>query len=132
MAGTISQEHYLIGHIRKVAFTCTADAADATFPATAINRPIEGRLLALMTNPGATAPTANYDITLVNQHGYDVLQGVGANRHTSNTETAVVVYSGTGTHPCVDDSDTLTLTIANNAVNSATIAIELYYALGGG
>ena len=130
-AGTITQSHARTGHVRKVVFTCTADAADGSFPATAISIPIEGRLLALVTNPGATAPTDNYDITLVNQHGYDVLQAVGANRDTATTETAVVVYTGTGTHPAVDEGDTLTLTIANNAVNSAGIVIELYYALGG-
>lgn len=131
MAGTIVETHYALGHIRKVAFACTADAADGSFPATALATKIEGRILALVTNPGATAPTDNYDIVLTNQHGYDVLQSLGLNRDTANTETASIVFSGTGTHPCVDESDTLTLTITNNSVNSATIAVELYYALGG-
>ena len=131
MAGTVTQVHNKIGNIRTIVFTCTADAAAATFPATAITDKIEGRLLDLATNPGATAPTANYDITLVDQHGHDVLESVGLNRHTTTTEKVAVVYSGTGTHPTVDDSDTLTLTIANNAVNSAITVVTLYYALGG-
>ena len=41
------------------------------------------------------------------------------------------MYSGTSLHPTVDESDTLTLKIANNSVNSATTVIELYYGLGG-
>ena len=130
MAGTVTLEHYTIGNIRKVVATCVADAADASFPDTVLP-PIEGRLLSLATNPGGTAPTANYDVTVENQHGADVLQGVGANRHTSNTEQVPVLYSGTGTHPAVDESDTLTLKIANNAVNGAQTVVELTYALGG-
>ena len=130
MAGTITLEHAQVGNIRKIIATCVADAADASFPATVLPR-IEGRLLALTTNPGSPAPTANYDITLLNQHGADVLQGVGANRHTSNTEQANVVITGTGTHPCVDESDTLTLTFANNAQNGAQVVVEIAYALGG-
>ncbi|MGE3840054.1 MAG: hypothetical protein AB7I50_00560 [Vicinamibacterales bacterium] len=130
-AGTITQSTYGFGNVRKIVFTATADASDGSFPATAITLKFEGRILAIATNPGATAPTDNYDITLVNQHGHDVLQGVGANRDTSNTEQAPVLYTSTGTHPAVDETDTLTLTIANNAVNSAIVVIEIYYALGG-
>ena len=130
MPGTITIEHYELGNIRKIVATCTADAAAATFPDTVLPK-FEGRLLDLATNPGATAPTANYDVTVVDQHGHDVLESVGLNRHTANTEKAPIVYSGTGLHPTVDESDTLTLNIDNNAVNSAQTVIELYYALGG-
>lgn len=130
MAGVITIEHYTVGNIRKIVATCVADAADASFPATVLPA-IEGRLLTLSTNPGSTAPQDNYDVTLLNQHGTDVLQGVGANRDTTTTEQANIVLSGTGTHPTVDESDTLTLTIANNNVNSAQTVIEIAYALGG-
>lgn len=128
--GTVTQTHYRVGNIRKVVFVVTADAADATIPATAIAVPIEGRLVQLITDPGATAPTDNYDITLLDGNGLDVLQGVGANRDTANTEAAPIVFTGTSVHPVVDESDVLTLTIANNAVNSATITVTLIYALG--
>jgi hypothetical protein len=130
-AGTVTQAHSTTGNIRKVVFTCTADAADGSFPATAITRKVEGRLIQLITDPGTTAPTDNYDITLVDGNGLDVLQGVGANRDTANTESAAIVFSSTSINPVVDESDTLTLTIANNSVNSATITITLVYALGG-
>jgi hypothetical protein len=130
MAGTVTLAHYEIGSVRKVVATIVADAADATVPDTELPA-IEGRLLALVTNPGATAPTDNYDLTIEDQHGHDVLEGVGANRSTSATQKVPVVYSGTAVHPVVDEADTLTLKIANNAVNSAEIVVELYYSLGG-
>jgi hypothetical protein len=130
MPGTIVQAFTNIGHVRRVTLTCTADAAAATFPDTVLSQAIEGRLLKLVTNPGAVQPTDNYGVTLEDQHGHDVLEGVGANRDTLNTEEAPIVYAGTAVHPVVDDSDTLTLKISGNAVNSAAVVIDLYYALG--
>lgn len=130
-AGTITQVPNNTGNVRKITFTCTADAADGSFPATALTQKIEGRLIAIETDPGSTAPTDNYDIVITNGGGIDVLQGVGANRDTANTESAQIVVSGTSLRPTVDETDTLTLTITNNAVNSATVVITLYYALGG-
>lgn len=130
-AGTITQAHNTTGNIRKITFTCTADAADGSFPSTVLTAKIEGRLIALETDPGSTAPTDNYDIAITNGAGADVLQGLGANRDTANTETAQIVVSGTSLRPTVDESDVLTLSVTNNAVNSATVVIVLYYALGG-
>jgi len=129
--GTITQTATLVGHIRRLTFTCTASSTDGSFPATVVTTPIEGRLLKLVTNPGTVQPTDNYDVVITNQHGHDVLEGVGADRDTLNTEDVPIVYSGTGTHPCVDESDTLTIALTNNSVNSAVTVVDLYYALGG-
>ena len=129
MAGTVAIEHYQLGNIRRLQITATADAADASFPATALPR-FQGRLLALHTNPGATAPTDNYNITLIDGDGMDRLQGVGANRDTANSEQVPVVYTSTSVNPPVSIDETLTFTIANNAVNSAIVVANLYYALG--
>lgn len=107
----------------------TADAAAGSFPTLAIPA-FEGHLVSLTTNPGATAPTDNYDITLVDADGTDRLQGVGANRDTANTEQVPIVYAGTGSHPPVSIGDILTLTLAGNIVNSATVHIVIVYALG--
>lgn len=129
MAGTVTLQHITIGHIRRIIATIVADASDASVPATALPA-IEGRLVAIATNPGATAPTANYDITVEDQHGADVLQGCGLNRHTTNSERAAVVHASSSVHPVVGRQDTLTLKIANNAVNSAQIVVELLYTPG--
>lgn len=126
MAGAVTITHYALGAIRRVQIDWVADAANATVPATALPA-FEGRLLALVTNPGATAPTDNYDITLVSGIGDDRLQGVGANRDTANTESAPVVYSGSTVHPWVDADETMTFTLANNAVNSALGTAVLFY-----
>lgn len=129
MAGTITLSHQEIGHIRKITATCTGDAADGSYPDTALPS-FEGRLLQLKTNPGATAPTANYDITLVDANGIDVLQSAGLNRHTTNSEVAAIIFASSSVHPYVDATDVLTLNIDANIVNSAGIVIELYYAPG--
>lgn len=62
--------------------------------------------------------------------GYDVLEGVGANRDNTHTEHAAILYASTSVHPAIDESDDLTLVIEQNAVASAEMIIELYYGLG--
>lgn len=100
---------------------------DGTVTSVDLTTRLSGRLVALETNPGSTAPQANYDITITDVDGLDVLQGVGANRHTSNTEMAAIVFSGTSVHPPVASSDVLTLNVSGNNVNGATTRIKLYY-----
>lgn len=131
MAGTVTITHYQIGNIRRINFSVVADASDGSIPDTVLPK-FQGRLLALHTNPGATAPTANYDITLVDGDGLDRLQGVGLNRHTTNSEQVPVVYASTSVCPPVSLDEALTLTFANNSVNSALIVGNLYYELGKG
>src|SRR5574343_100376 len=50
---------------------------------------IDGMVLMAETNPGATAPTANYDITLTSSDGVDVFGGALLNRHTSTSERSM-------------------------------------------
>ncbi|KKK54250.1 hypothetical protein LCGC14_3086630 [marine sediment metagenome] len=78
-----------------------------TFVATA---EITGQLLSFHTLPGSDAPDDNYDITIVDSDGLDVLMGSGADRDTANDE---VVIDNLG---CVVGS-TLTTTVANAGVN---------------
>lgn len=129
MSGTITTEHSTLGNVRKLTFSCVADASDGSFPATVLPR-FQGRLIGLHTNPGATAPQSNYDITLVDQDGQDRLQGVGLNRHTSSSEQVPIVYASTSVNPAVHEGDSLTLTVASNNVNSAITVITIYYSLG--
>ncbi len=128
MAGTIvvtaHQTHKIM---KKLVLTATADASAATFPDTILPAGIEGFLIALETNPGGTGPTDQYDITIEDANGHDVLETVGGNRSITATEKANIVYSSTSNHPPVDVSDVLTLKIANNSVNSAVTVISLYY-----
>ena len=130
MPGTVTLTHYQIGNVRRINFAVVADAADGSVPDTALPK-FQGRLLALHTNPGSTAPTANYDITLIDGDGLDRLQSVGLNRHTTSTEQVPVVYTSTSVNPPVGVDETLTLTFANNSQTSAIIVGNLYYQLGG-
>lgn len=133
MAGTIT-EALTSGRspVKVITLTCTADSSDASFPATALtNIPhngVGGRLLQIATDPGSTAPQANYDIAITEGGGADVLLGVGANRHTSNSEVAVI--ESNGAHGVYAGTDTLTIAISNNNVNSAGITIKIYYTEG--
>ena len=124
---SLTQMWYELGQIKRVVLDVLFDSGDGSFAATALNHPIDGFLLRLVTNPGATAPTTLYDITLVDDAGSDVLQGVGMDRSATDTEDAPIVYAGTANHPAVSPSETLTLTIANQAVVSATTQITIWY-----
>ena len=126
MAGTVTQTYDTIGPIRRVIFTCTGDASDGSFPATELTTKFNGEILQVVTNPGSTAPTDNYDITLTNADGLDMLGGWGANRDTANTELAVPVFAD-NFHVYLADKDTLTLNVTGNSVNSATTVITMLY-----
>ena len=128
---TVVEVHNKLGQIRSLQLTIVLDSGDGSMDAYPITNKFEGRLMDLVTNPGTTAPDDNYDIVINDQHGHDVLEGVGANRHTTTTQKVPVVYSGTGIHPVVDESDTLTIDITGNTTVSAETVVLLYYAIGG-
>jgi hypothetical protein len=130
MAGTITlTSHKSFGTVRRLVVDWVADAADGTVPSLALPA-IEGTLLALETNPGATAPTDNYDIAVTDGEGVDRLHGAGANRDTANTELTPIVFSGTALHPPVSVDETLTLVVSGSVVNSAVGRVIIIYAPG--
>lgn len=84
MAGTVVTTEVTHATVKKIIFAWTssaAGAADATTTAA-----YDGKLVTLITDPGATAPTDNYDVVVTDADGHDVLVGQGANRDTANTE----------------------------------------------
>lgn len=132
MAGTVTtaQSQALFGHgvqYRVLTLTCTADSADGSFPDTTL-RSLTGRLVRLVTNPGATAPTTGYDITIEDGQAADLLAGHGANRSATVTETEWI-YGGSLGMPVYCHGD-YTFKIAGNSVNSAVIVAELHYLHG--
>lgn len=127
MASSATETHRKAGQVGIIEVDIVADDSDGSVDDYELTTKISGDLLALETNPGATAPQDNYDITCEDQEGHDVLEGVGADRSTSATQKAPIVYSGTGVHPVVAQSDTLTLKVANNNVSSAIIKARIYY-----
>jgi hypothetical protein len=96
-------------------YTLTADAAAATFPATA-SMPIDGWIIKVKTSPGSTAPTALWDLTLVGD-GMDVMGGYLTNRSATATEHILFPQ------PYVRGPVTITAT--GNAVNSAVVVLDI-------
>ncbi len=67
---------------------------------------------------------------MLDQTGYDVLEGLGQNRSQSATQQTPILYSSTSVHPVVHESDDLTIVMDDNLVAGARVDVTLYYALG--
>jgi len=78
------------------------------------------------TNPGSTAPTAAYDITITNAGGNDIMGGALADRSATATERAAPVLASGTEYPAAINGP-LTLNITNNSVNAATGTVVLYW-----
>lgn len=107
------------GQVQKIKWTWTSATGGAASLVT--SRGYYGKVLALVTDPGATAPTDNYDITITDAEGYDVMQGAGANRDTANTETAVPTTDSPAFGP-------LTINITN--AGDEKVGVAVLYVLG--
>jgi hypothetical protein len=78
-------------------------------------------LSSIETNPGSPAPTELYDIVVTDVNGLDIFGANCLDRSSSITENC---FPLNGSKP-IDSS--LTITISNNSVNSATGTIKLYF-----
>lgn len=115
-----------LGDVVKLKFAWVSDdaAGNVTSASTGNITPFEvtGVPMRLTTVPsgGGTAPTDKYDITIVDEDGVDVLNGLGADRsatltqHKANTDGLVLCAA-----------NNLTLTVAN-AGNSKAGTVYLY------
>lgn len=73
-------------YVSKIKFDWASDTTETVSQTTVLD--YDGVILYLVTVPdgGGTAPTALYDITLVDSDSIDVLGGKGANRSATATE----------------------------------------------
>jgi hypothetical protein len=111
----------------KVLVTFTADADNSTVPDLNIVGFGGQWLCQIITNPGTTQPTDNYDIYL-KYEGSDLLGGAGVDRDTANTEIAYpIVDSVSGQRACVPVPGTLVFSLANNSVKSAVGTMEIHF-----
>jgi hypothetical protein len=112
--------------IKKYEIDWTSNAAGAAGETVG---PFIGVLLRVVFNPGTAAPSDNYDVTLSDEDGVDVLSGLGANRDTSTTEEIIPLLNGsdgTNTTPLPRAiCGNLTLAVTN-AGDSKTGKITLY------
>ena len=121
-----------IGGIRKVIADWTSD--DTTGAVSGTCKKVTGTLVKGVTDPGATAPTDNYDIAITDSEGLDVLGNCVdnlADRDTANTEEVYFLVSNLAAtdpagnlHPVVCDPLTISVT---NAGNSKQGQVILYY-----
>jgi len=98
MAGTMvfgapveNNDSYTRSRSIEITAACTGDASDGTVPTTAIPLDLRGMFLySLETVPGSgdAAPSAVYDVTVVNSRSTDLLQGTGEDRSVTVKEIA--------------------------------------------
>lgn len=86
MAGmVVTTSELRTGTVKKVTFDWLSDDTLGTATGSTTH-PYDGKIITLVTDPGTAAPTDNYDVTVTDADGHDVLVGAGANRDTANTE----------------------------------------------
>jgi len=93
----------------------------------ALDKKLNGFIRRVLANPagGADAPTDNYDITLEDQEGFDVLGGLLANRDTATTELVDVAATFAG-GIAVSGTHTLKIAAAGDTKKGRII---IYYSL---
>ncbi len=122
MAGTTTPVEELVGNVKKIIWAWTCDASgnvNGTGGQTA--NAYNGAIERLVTVPagGGSAPSDNYDVTILDEDSTDVLLGAGVDRDTANTEQVARASLG------VVANDKLTLNIAN-AGNAKGGTVYLY------
>ena len=117
--GTITiTENNTRGHVKQVSFawlTGTSNQKDVA-PATATAASYNGKILACITSPSLSGaqPDDNYDITITDSNGWDLLNGAGQNRDEATTEFAFNGSTGAETFRMLPFAWTqLTLNITN-------------------
>lgn len=122
MPGTVTMAYSETRSIKSITWTWTSDASgDVSGTDT---KYIAGEALRWVTNPGAAAPTANYDIVVNDVDGVDIAAGVLANRHTTTSEQA---YPAAATYHVFDGPLSL---VVSNAGNAKAGTLTMYYRSG--
>lgn len=110
-AGTVTTTEVRHGSVKKIVFAwVSGSGGEAATGSTTYG--YDGEVIGLTTIPsGAAAPTDDYDITVADAGGHDVLLGAGQNRDTVNTEhVARASLAG-----AADSILTITVTNAGNS-----------------
>lgn len=104
--------------VTKITYDWLSDDADGTATG-ATATAIDGVLIGLTTVPdgGGAAPTDNYDVTVTDADGHDVLLGAGGDRDTANTEHV------TGASLAASAASVLTVNVSNAGNANAGLVI---------
>lgn len=127
MAGTVTITKNIIRNnnerIEEYLFDWVADAADGSVPNTQTTKAVTGWVAMGETDPGSTAPTADYDIAVNDENGVDIFGAELNNRSASATEQAIPKIGNAYGERFVNSK--LTMALTNNSVNSATGRLRL-------
>ena len=87
-AGTVTITEETYGTIKKIKFSWTSgDGAEDGTASGQTSEVYSGKILGLATDPGSTAPSDNYTITITDEDSMDILMGAAVgNRDTATTE----------------------------------------------
>ena len=88
------------------------------------NNDVTGWILLVKTDPGATAPTPNYDIDLDDSGGMDIMGGALDNRSATAREGALPLLRGN--YQVIFNEGPLTIQVTT-AGTSKTIELLIYY-----
>lgn len=111
---------------RKVIVDGVGDASDGSFPVLTLKK-LQGYLQPVVRNPGATAPTDNWDIKFL--HPDDSTANVTpalADADEANTDVANATTSGSAVPPFFNGGN-YGFTITGNSVNSATLRVIMEF-----
>lgn len=126
MAGIVTQSQRLpnsLSYNPQVQRTILNWTSDSSGNATVdTEKPVEGVILRAVFDPdGTDAPTDNYDVVLNDENGIDVLQGLGADRDTANSEQVVPIDPTSGLPIAVADILSLSVSGAGSAKKGKVI-----------
>lgn len=127
-ASTQTESIRQMGRLYEYTVSWTAHT-DGSYTSYLLRYPIDGILLCVVTDPGATAPQAAYDPCLTDQYGRDVMGGGLADRSATATEMAMPQITGAaGLVPyTVPVHGCLQLAITGNNVNTALGKVIIYF-----
>ena len=120
MAGTCTITEETYGSMKKVKWVWATDsgALQAAAASRVTTNVYNGAIQRLVTIPDASsAPSASYDVTVLDQDSTDVLMGAGMNRAAASTEQALAATLGVVAY------DTLTLSCASTGASVAGTVI---------
>ncbi|ANS03537.1 hypothetical protein [uncultured Mediterranean phage uvDeep-CGR2-KM21-C338] len=121
MAGSVTITYSDHATVKYVQWSWTSDASgDVSGTDTKI---LSGVALRFATNPGSTAPTANYDIVINDEDAIDIAAGGLANRHTSDSEQ---LLTGGDAKDGAAFMGALSL-VVSNAGNAKEGVLRMYY-----
>ena len=110
-SAVITEETY--GSVKSVKWVWVAGTGGTVLQACTTTAFYSGQVLFFVTVPsgGATAPTDNYDCTIIDKNGVDILADAGMNRDTASTESILAASLGT----CANSQLELNVSAAGSA-----------------